>query len=139
MDSLHFAIKINRFKRFIEINVNDLVPDKCEHVFFDQGRKNLYSYVFIKIFIKRSMETVFSVFGIENGEEIQLMLRNQDEIPIPAGKLPQILNQFKNCAHFMIEVVFPTGCRTTFTKMVILLNIAQVKCTLYNLLIYSNS
>lgn len=53
MNSLFFAVKIQRLTRFIEIDENDLMSDDCQSVFFTQGKKKQYIYVFFKISIKQ--------------------------------------------------------------------------------------
>lgn len=61
---------------------------------------------------------VYSAFGLNTEDEIDVKLYTKDKYLIPPRQLPKLLLQFKLCSNFMIDVFFPTGAITTMSHEV---------------------
>lgn len=76
---------------------------------------------------------VFSVFKIENDDELDVQLFTQKRSSIAPAQLKQFLMQYKSCSNFHIQVVFPQGAITGLSHEVNIIScFTAVDCSVSN-------
>lgn len=120
MDSYIFFIDVQNVFKTIEMIINEIQSDDCTSVFFTKGNLLIQNQISnrIKCYISNSIVSVFSVFQIENDDELDVQLFTPKKSSIAPAQLKQFLMQYKSCSHFHIEVVFPQGAITGLSHKV---------------------